>query len=129
MLDEALQQITRASKLAEKRAPDNLEYTLYHMEVTKTLILANNWRFCDTQFSDDERSEQLSTLLKTFYEMECQMEIWGDDSELDYQEMEDLDWFVTHMVDSKVHQLMLPGDRKVAGHIMTLWRQKKLKNR
>lgn len=129
MLDEALQQITRASKLAEKRAPDNLEYTLYHMEVTKTLILANNWRFCDTQFSDDERSEQLSTLLKTFYEMECQMEIWGDDSELDYQEMEDLNWFVTHMADSEVRQLMLPGDRKVAGHIMTLWRQKKLKNR
>lgn len=126
MLNEALQQITRASKLAEKRAPDNLEYTLYHMEVTKTLILANNWRFCQSQFSDDELSGQLSTLLKAFYEMECQMELWGDDSDLDHQEMEDLRWFVFHLADSKVRQLMLPTDRKTAGNIMTLWRNKKL---
>lgn len=126
MLNEALQQITRASRLAEKKAPDNLEYTLYHMGVTKTLILANNWRFCQSQFTNDERLEQLSVLLKTFYEMERQMELWGSDSELDYQEMEDLDWFVSHLVDSKIRLLMLPDDRKIAGTIMTLWRQRKL---
>lgn len=124
MLNEAIQQVSRASRLAEKRAPVNIEYTLYHMEVTKTLILANNWRYCREQFADAELSEQLSTLIKTFYEMERQMLVWGSDSELDDREMQDLNWFVSHLVDPEVFRLMSPEDHKTAGRIMTLWRQK-----
>ena len=124
MLNEALQQVTRASSLAEKRTPVNLEYTLYHMKVTKTLILVNNWRYCRMLFNEVELSEQLSSLLKTFYEMEQQMLKWGCDSELDEREMQDINWFVSQLVESEVRQYMLPEDRKTAGHIMTLWRQK-----
>lgn len=124
MLNEALQQVTRASSLAEKRTPVNLEYTLYHMKVTKTLILVNNWRYCRMLFNEVELSEQLSSLLKTFYEMEQQMLKWGSDSELDEREMQDINWFVSQLVESEVRQYMLPEDRKTAGHIMTLWRQK-----
>ncbi len=126
MLNEALQQITRARRLAEKRTPDNMEYTLYHMDVTKTLILANNWRYCRSEFSETEQVEQLSLLLKTFSKMEEQMLEWGNDTELDDQEMRDLNWFVSHMVESSVLQYMLPGDRSIAGHIMTLWLQNRL---
>ena len=75
-------------------------------------------------FNDVEQSEQLSSLLKTFYEMEQQMLKWGSDSELDEREMQDISWFVSQLVESEVRQHMLPEDRKMAGHIMTLWRQK-----
>ncbi len=129
MLNEALQQITRARSLAEKRAPVNKEYTLYHMDVTKALILANNWRYCRSEFNEAEQSEQLSLLLKAFYNMEEQMLDWGNDPDLDDQEMRDLNWFVFHMVDPSVLQCILPGDRSIAGHIMTSWRQKNSENR
>ena len=49
---------------------------------------------------------------------------WGSDSELDEREMQDISWFVSQLVESEVRQHMLPEDRKMAGHIMTLWRQK-----
>lgn len=124
MLNEAFQQITRANILAEKRAPVNMEYTLYHMGVTKTLILANNWRYCRSMFSEVEQAEQLSSLLKIFYNMEQQMLEWGSDSDLDDREMRDLNWFVSQLVKPSVRRLMLPEDRKIAGHIMTLWRQR-----
>lgn len=125
MLNEALQQITRASKLAEKRIPINMEYTLYHMKVTKTLILANNWRYCQSVFSEDERAEQLSSLIKTFYDMEQQMLEWGSDPDLDDREMNDLNWFVFRLAEPSVRRQMLPVDRKIAGHIMTQWHQNK----
>lgn len=124
MLNEALQQITRASWLAERQAPVNIEYTLYHMGVTKTLILVNNWRYCRMQFDKIEQAEQLSSLIKTFYEMEQQMLIWGDDSELDDREMKDINWFVSQLGDPEVLQLMLPEDHKIGGRILTLWIQK-----
>lgn len=126
MLNEALQQITRASNIVEKRNPVNMEYTLYHMKVTRTLILVNNWRYCQMQFEEAELSEQLSSLLKTFYEMVQDMLKWGVDSELDDREMEDLNWFVSQLVTTEVLQKMLPEDRKTAGHILTSWKQKKL---
>lgn len=126
MLNEALQQITRASILAEKRAPINMEYTLYHMGVTKTLILANNWRYCRSMFSEVEQAEQLSSLLKTFYDMEQQMQKWGSDPDLGDREMQDLNWFVSQLVEASVRRQMLSADRKIAGHIMTLWRQNRL---
>lgn len=126
MLNEALQQITRASNIVEKRNPVNMEYTLYHMKVTRTLILVNNWRYCQMQFEEAELSKQLSSLLKTFYEMVQDMLKWGVDSELDDREMEDLNWFVSQLVTTEVLQKMLPGDRKTAGRILTSWKQKKL---
>ena len=125
MLNEALQQITRAIRIVEKRNPINMEYTLYHMKVTKTLILVNNWRYCQTQFEEAELSEQLSSLLKMFYDMIQDMLRWGDDSELDDREMEDLKWFVSQLATSEVRQKMLDRDRKMAGHILTLWPQRR----
>ena len=125
MLNEALQQITRAIRIVEKRNPINMEYTLYHMKVTKTLILVNNWRYCQTQFEEAELSEQLSSLLKMFYDMIQDMLRWGDDSELDDREMEDLKWFVSQLATSEVRQKMLDRDRKMAGHILTLWQQRR----
>ena len=126
MLNEEFHQITRASNIVEKRNPVNMEYTLYHMKVTRTLILVNNWRYCQMQFEEAELSEQLSSLLKTFYEMVQDMLKWGVDSELDDREMEDLNWFVSQLVTTEVLQKMLPEDRKTAGHILTSWKQKKL---
>lgn len=123
MLNEALQQITRASQLAEKRAPVNVEYTLYHMDVTKTLILANNWRYCRTQFNEAEQSAQLSSLLESFYGMVQQMLAWGSDPELDDREMRDINWFVSQLGKPAILRQMLPKDRKIAGRIMTLWWQ------
>ena len=78
------------------------------------------------QFEEAELSEQLSSLLKTFYEMVQDMLKWGVDSELDDREMEDLNWFVSQLVTTEVFQKMLPEDRKTAGHILTSWKQKKL---
>lgn len=78
------------------------------------------------QFEEAELSEQLSSLLKTFYEMVQDMLKWGVDSELDDREMEDLNWFVSQLVTTEVLQKMLPEDRKTAGHILTSWKQKKL---
>lgn len=78
------------------------------------------------QFEAAELSEQLSSLLKTFYEMVQDMLKWGVDSELDDREMEDLNWFVFQLVTTEVLQKMLPEDRKTAGHILTSWKQKKL---
>ena len=78
------------------------------------------------QFEEAELSEQLSSLLKTFYEMVQDMLKWGVDSELDDREMEDLKWFVSQLVTTEVLQKMLPEDRKTAGHILTSWKQKKL---
>ena len=121
MLNEALQQITRANQLAEKRAPVNVEYTLYHMGVTKTLILTNNWRYCRTQYTETEQSEQLSALLRTFCEMEQQMLDWGNDPELDDREMRDISWFVSQLAEPIIRGKILPKDRKLAGQIMTLW--------
>ena len=40
------------NKLSQVR-PLNMEYTLYHMCVTKVLILVNNWRFCEKQFTEN----------------------------------------------------------------------------
>ena len=50
---------------------------------------------------------------------------WGDDSELDDREMEDLKWFVSQLATSEVRQKMLDRDRKMAGHILTLWQQRR----
>lgn len=127
MLNEALQQLTRAYQLAEKRAPVNVEYTLYHMGVTKTLILANNWRYCRKQFNETEQSEQLSRLLETFYGMEQEMLKWGNDLELDDREMRDINWFVLQLTKPAVlRQMLLPKDRNMPGRIVTLWRQIRL---
>lgn len=121
MLNEALQQITRAIELAKMREPVNFEYTLYHMDVTKVLILVNNWRYCQTQFREDELPEQLSHLLRAFYEMEQRMQTWGEDPDLDAQEMQDINWFVSQLAVSPTQQQILPEDRDMAGRVMTLW--------
>ena len=123
ILNEALQQITRANQLAEKRAPVNVEYTLYHMDVTKTLILVNNWRYCRTEFNEAEQSEQLSLLLEVFYKTEKQILKWGNDPDLDDREMRDINWFVSQLGEPAILHQMLPKDRKIAGYIMTLWLQ------
>ena len=77
------------------------------------------------QFGEVELSEQLSSLLKIFYEMVQDMLRWGDDSELDDREMEDLNWFICQLTTSEVCQKMLAGDRKMAGCILTLWQQRR----
>lgn len=123
LLNKAFQQVTRASVLAKKQAPANMEYSLYHMEVTKNLILVNNWRYCRMVFNNVEQSELLSSLLNAFYEMEQQMLTWGSDSDLDEREMHDFDWFVSQLPNSSILQQTLPGNRKIVGQIMTLWRQ------
>ena len=122
MLNEALQQIERAKRLAEKAKPLNVEYTLYHMGVTKVLILVNNWRFCKGQFTEDARHEQLALLLDTLHEVEQQMQYLGSDSELDEQEMEDIDWFVKLLATPKDRPVLLPKNRKTAEEIVNLWR-------
>ena len=123
ILNEALQQVARAKRLAQKRKPVNLEYTLYHMEVTKTLILVNNWRHCRMLFNKVEQSEQLSSLLKTFYDMEQQMLTWGKDLDLDEREIQDFNWFVAQLAESQIRRCMSPEDRKMAGNVMTKWRE------
>lgn len=123
LLNKAFQQVTRASVLAKKQAPANMEYSLYHMEVTKNLILVNNWRYCRMVFNNVEQPELLSSLLSAFYEMEQQMLTWGSDSDLDEREMHDFDWFVSQLPNSSILQQTLPGNRKTVGRIMTLWRQ------
>ena len=121
-LNRALQQIERARSLAEKVRPLNMEYTLYHMCVTKVLILVNNWRFCEKQFTENARYEQLTLLLDTLREVEHQMLSFGSDSELDEQEMEDINWFVGQFVAPEHRPVLLPKDRKTAEEIVNLWR-------
>ena len=93
------------------------------MEVTKNLILVNNWRYCRILSNEVEQSEQLSSLLKTFYDMEQQMLTWGKDLELDEREIQDFNWFVAQLTDSVIHRCMSPEDRKTAGDVMTKWRE------
>ena len=121
-LNQALQQIERARDLARKARPLNVEYTLYHMDVTKVLVLVNNWRFCKGQFTDDARYEQLTLLLDTLHEVEQQMLSFGNDSDLDEQEMEDINWFVELLATPKHRPVLLPKDRKTAEEIVNLWR-------
>ncbi len=99
-----------------------MEYTLYHMCVTKVLILVNNWRFCEKQFTENARYEQLTLLLDTLREVEHQMLSFGSDSELDEQEMEDINWFVGQFVAPEHRPVLLPKDRKTAEEIVNLWR-------
>lgn len=74
-------------------------------------------------FNKVEQSEQLSSLLKTFYDMEQQMLTWGKDLDLDEREIQDFNWFVAQLAESQIRRCMSPEDRKMAGNVMTKWRE------
>ena len=121
MLKEASQQISRAYQLTEKKRPFNMEYTLYHMDVTKTLILTNSWRYCRAQLQESAQSELLTSLLTSFYQMQQQMDCWGDDddSEIDDRELQDIEWFISELASGDTKKFLSAGNRKIAGQIVT----------
>ena len=121
MLNEASQQISRAYQLTEKKRPFNMEYTLYHMDVTKTLILTNSWRYCRAQLQESAQSELLTSLLTSFYQMQQQMDCWGDDddSEIDDRELQDIEWFISELASGDTKKFLSAGNRKIAGQIVT----------
>ena len=66
-LNRALQQIERARSLAEKVRPLNMEYTLYHMCVTKVLILVNIWQQYRTMFWGNKLSHKPVNILHLLF--------------------------------------------------------------
>lgn len=123
LLDPALQQITRAYDLAEKRSSKNIRYTLYHMQVTKALILVNYWRYCRELIAVDEVNTQLSKVLQALYQMEIEMgSCFSDDFEdrLREQEMRDIEWFIKDLGAGETRSLISPSDKTLVSTIITL---------
>lgn len=126
VLNEALQQIARAYDLATQSNAFNVEYTLYHMDVTRTLIMVNNWRYCRTISTREGQSELLSQLLASFYKLEQNIKSGDKDTELDDQEMKDIQWFVNELGSGKMNKLMSHADKRIAGKVLTLAIQKRI---
>ncbi|MCI2105385.1 MAG: SIR2 family protein [Intestinimonas sp.] len=129
LLDAAFQQINRAYELAEQRQSKNIRFTLYHMQVTKTLVLVNHWRYCDSLLTPEGKNAQLSIVLRALYQMELEMNTCltdDPDDKMDKQEMRDIMWFITDLGGGETNQFLLPVNRALAGEVITLAKKLKL---
>lgn len=123
LLNAALQQVSRAYKLAEQSHSQNVRFTLYHMQVTKTLVLVNHWRYCNTLLTPERKSTQLSIVLKSLYQLEVEMSSCSSDDpddNINEQEMRDIIWFISDLGGGVTNQFILPNDRDLAGKVITL---------
>lgn len=118
-LNAALQQINRAIELANDSNALNVEHTLFHMKVTKVLILINEWRYCNLPNDDFSK---LSDLIKEYKYMISDYICYSDDiydRELDEQEVKDVRWFVTDLMKNEnVKNNLNSADRRLINEIV-----------
>ena len=118
LLEQAGILIKRAQQAANRARPGNLEYTIFHMDMTRALIMTNNWRYCRSQLDDDAKGEYLSKLIVQFFEL-VSSDGFSQDSndELDRREMEDFKWLVTYLLSKDAGKIMFNSDKLVVQQI------------
>lgn len=123
LLEQAGYLINRASQIARQFRPANLEFTLFHMDITRALIMANNWRYC-RGFMEGEKSEYLSKVIAHFFAVTSSEEFTSGptDDDMNRREMEDFKWFVTDLMAGESSKLIYPRDRLMAQRIINLTR-------
>ena len=118
-LSAALQQINRAFELASNSSALNIEHTLFHMKVTKVLILINEWRYCNQPIGDFSK---LSDLIKEYKHMIDDYKYYSDDiydRELDKQEVKDVRWFIIDLLKNvDVKERLNSADKKLVNEIV-----------
>lgn len=118
-LNAALQQINRAIELANNSKALNIEHTLFHMKVTKVLILINEWRYCNLPKDDYSK---LPDLIKEYKYMINDYVCYNDDiydRELDEQEVKDVRWFITNLIKNvDVKNKLNAADKKLVNEIV-----------
>lgn len=118
-LNAALQQINRAIELANNSNALNVEHTLFHMKVTKVLILINEWRYCNLPKDDFSK---LPELIKEYKYMIDEYIYYSDDiydRELDEQEVKDVRWFITGLIKNvDVKNKLNKADKKLVNEIV-----------
>jgi len=122
LLSAAFQQINRAYELANQSQSQNIRFTLYHMQVTKTLVLINHWRNFNLYLSPENKGAQLSKVLQAFHRMEEEMNTCltdDSDDKLNEQEMQDIRWFIDDLGAGETKQFILPIDLRLAGEVTT----------
>lgn len=98
-LNQAYQNITRAYQLAKESKSNNIDYTLFHMNVTKVLILINEWRYCKNLIEVYEKKEKYKDLVDSFNIVIDDLKIisYNNKKNLDKEEKNDLKWFSTQI--------------------------------
>lgn len=121
-LNTALQQITRAYDLAVSAQSRNSSFTLYHMQVTKALILINYWRYCTKSVGFDVKTELLSRVIASVSQMMTAMTIYpfeDPDEGIRREDMRDLQWFILDLSAGKTRTFLSNSDRQLASDIVT----------
>lgn len=98
-LNSALHQIDRAMQLAEKSAANNIKFSIFHMKVTKTIILVNDIKIYNV-FSKQWK-EKLNRVLKEYYDMLYYGTTLSQNinsKDFDQREISDLRWFVNQLL-------------------------------
>ena len=118
-LDAALQQINRAIQLAMNSQAQNVQHSIFHMKVTKVLILVNEWRYCSYSICD---TEKLSNLMSEYIDMLYNYKYDNNDiydRELDDQELKDVRWFITDLMsNNELKSALNPNDNRLANKII-----------
>lgn len=126
LLREAYQQVSRAYQLAEDHPNENTCYTLYHMQVTKVLVLVNFWRQCQQSIPAQEKGREMGKLLHEMCTLEQNLTDMNDDDEegqLEDTDKQDIQWFFGALAAGKLRQFLLAEDAALAGQVITLARQ------
>lgn len=129
-LNAALQQINRAIELASTSNAKNIQHTVFHMKVTKVLILVNEWRYCTSTIDDTSKITQLLIEYKnmlddyTYYSNDIY------DREFDDQELKDVRWFVTDLLSNiELKKQLNASDKKLVNDIINESNKKIFRNK
>lgn len=98
-LNDALQQISRAYELAELSSKTNVEYSLFHMQVTKVLILINIWKN-QCKYAP-ENIESFCKLVLNYNLMLNNIRYMDDqvyEQDFDRREIKDIRWFIDYLI-------------------------------
>lgn len=117
-LNEAFQQINRAINLAEENGAVNARYSIAHMQVTKLLILLNDFRYCRLINKD---YSLLTTLIEEFHIM-LQNEKYIDENlfnkDFDRYEVSDIKWLAASLATSDFKEHYSKEDKIKANDIL-----------
>jgi hypothetical protein len=119
LLNDASQQLARAQDLAiEKNAP-NVEYTLYHMKVTRLLILINIVKYCLNNLSYSYNNEY-EEIISTIFDVLTESAQYSDENEFDRKEVEDVKWAYQQLGKSEIKNHLSPNSRRQLNEIITM---------
>ena len=114
-LNEALQELDRAVQLAQDGNARNSEFTLFHMQVTKVLILVNELK-CYKMFKHS--LPNIDNLLDEYRKMLDDFGYNIVNEDFDEQEIKDLRWFNSFLQTEKIDEITSSRGIKNAKYII-----------